>query len=108
MLDCFPGGVFVEKPDIKLQFGEKYVVVNRIQRRVIFNRAQAVTIDRRYLSIKDCAEYTGISSKTLYRWSREQKIPSHKIGHLLRFDRIEISKWIDRYKRSEINADLLG
>ena len=108
LLTYFPGGVFVQSPNIGLQFGERFVIVTRIQRRVIANRVQAVTIDRRYLSVQECAEYTGISVKTLYRWSRESKVPSHKIGHLLRFDRIEISKWIDRYKRSEINADLLG
>jgi len=64
-------------------------------------------MEKRYLDIKECAEYTGISIKTLYRWSREAKIPNRKIGKLLRFDRVEIDTWMDRYKRCEVNADLL-
>ena len=31
-------------------------------------------MEKRYLDIKECAEYTGISIKTLYRWSREAKL----------------------------------
>ncbi|OGF45130.1 MAG: hypothetical protein A2536_06450 [Candidatus Firestonebacteria bacterium RIFOXYD2_FULL_39_29] len=59
------------------------------------------------MSVKECAVYTGVSVKTLYRWSRESKVPTSKIGHILRFDRAEIEKWVGRYKRSATNADLL-
>ena len=64
-------------------------------------------MERRYLSIKECAEYTGISENTLYHWSREGKIPVFKVSNLLRFDKVKIDDWIREFERKSINADLL-
>ena len=64
-------------------------------------------MDKRYLSVKELTNYTGISAKTLYRWSREGKIPALKISNLLRFDKFAIDNWLNKYKRESINEDLL-
>jgi excisionase family DNA binding protein len=64
-------------------------------------------MERRYLSIKECAEYTGFSNTTLYRLSRVASIPCFKIRHSLRFDKLEIDKWINKFKRIPVNEDLL-
>mgnify|MGYP001611484678 CR=1 FL=1 len=57
-------------------------------------------MEKRYLSIKECSEYTGLSVTTLYRWSNERRIPYHKLGHILRFDVKEIDKWFAKLKYS--------
>ena len=64
-------------------------------------------MDKRYLSPKECAEYTGISPKTLYRWAKERIVPSIKIGGLVRFDKLEIDKIMSKFKRQPVNEDLL-
>lgn len=64
-------------------------------------------MEKRYISIADTAEYTGMSVKTLYKWSRCGMIPCFKIGRLLRFDKTKIDTWICRYKKEDRNADLL-
>lgn len=64
-------------------------------------------IEKRYMNIQECCEYTGISEDTLYRWSRERKIPVCKISNLLKFDKHKIDEWINNFERESINADLL-
>lgn len=64
-------------------------------------------MEKRYLSIKEVAVYTGISVGTLYHWSREGKIPVVKVSNLLRFDKVRIDKWMNEFERESINADLL-
>ena len=56
-------------------------------------------MEKRYLTIKECANYCGISENTLYRWSREGKIPVCKISNLLRFDRVKIDDWMKQFER---------
>lgn len=55
-------------------------------------------MERRYISIKECSQYTGLSITTLYRWSNERRIPHHKLGHILRFDVREIDRWFVKFK----------
>ena len=64
-------------------------------------------VEKRYMTIKECSTYTGISQGTLYHWSREGKIPVCKISNLLRFDRVKIDKWMNEFERKSLNADLL-
>ncbi len=40
----------------------------------------------RIISTKDAALYLGISTKTLYKWGRERKIPYIRVGKLWKFD----------------------
>jgi len=64
-------------------------------------------MERRYLTIKECAEYTCISEPTLYRWSREGKIPIYKIGKIIRFDKSAVDTWLMKFKKGSPNVDLL-
>ena len=61
----------------------------------------------RYMNISETEEYTGFSVQTLYKWSRCGMIPVNKVGRILRFDRIEIDKWIKDYDKGAPNADVL-
>lgn len=49
---------------------------------------------RRLLDIKDVADYTGLSTHTLYTMVSQRRIPYVKMGRLTKFDREEIDKWI--------------
>mgnify|MGYP000151804064 CR=1 FL=1 len=55
-------------------------------------------VEKRLFTIKEASEYLGISVKALYCrvWRRE--IPFVKIGKNLRFDKIDLDKWIEKQK----------
>lgn len=51
-------------------------------------------VDDRWLSVDEIAEYLGVKRATIYSWVHLSKIPSHKVGRLLKFKRSEIDKWV--------------
>ena len=57
-----------------------------------------------YWSVKQAAEYLGISRDTLYRFSREGLIPSYKISRLVKFKKSDLDEWIKKYKRRQYNG----
>lgn len=64
-------------------------------------------MEKRYLSVLELQNYIGLSKETIYRYSRCGQMPCFKIGKILRFDRLEIDKWIGKFKREDTNAGLL-
>ena len=55
-------------------------------------------MERRYLSPRELAEYTGLSRDTIYLWVRQREIPFIKKSRLVKFDKEEIDKWFKRDK----------
>ena len=55
-------------------------------------------MERRFLGIKELAEYMGIKKSTLYSWVHQKAIPHYKIGRLPKFDITEINTWIQGRK----------
>ncbi|MFH1367934.1 MAG: helix-turn-helix domain-containing protein [Elusimicrobiota bacterium] len=55
-------------------------------------------MEKRLLNITEASEYLGIKKNTLYGWVCYRKIPYVKIGRLLKFDKHDIDKWIDKKK----------
>lgn len=51
---------------------------------------------RRLLSIKEVAEYTGLSVFTLYGMVSQRRIPYVKAGRCLKFDVRLIDAWIEK------------
>jgi excisionase family DNA binding protein len=49
---------------------------------------------RRLLGIKEVADYTGLSTHTLYTMVSQRRIPYVKLGRLTKFDRLELDRWI--------------
>ena len=49
---------------------------------------------RRYLGIKELADYLGIAQGTVYVWVCHRKIPYTKVGRLVKFDLLKIDKWL--------------
>ncbi len=58
-------------------------------------------MEKRYLSIKETAEYLGVAEGTLYVWKCHREIPCLKIGRLVKFDIQEIETWL-KDKRMKI------
>lgn len=50
-------------------------------------------MEKRYLGIKELAEYLGISIGTVYSWVCYKKIPYLKMGRLVKFDLKRIDQW---------------
>ncbi|HOK57221.1 MAG TPA: helix-turn-helix domain-containing protein [bacterium] len=63
----------------------------------------AEKILKRLLNIKEANQYLGISSKTLYKWVNEKRIPYVKVGgKFLRFDIEKLNKWIEQHTVEEL------
>ena len=60
-------------------------------------------MQRRFLGIKDCAEYLGITKGTLYVWVCHRKIPYVKVGRLVKFDLKAIEEWLKANAVAELN-----
>jgi len=43
-----------------------------------------------HLKVRDAAELLGVSTKTIYRWVSDRKIPFHQFGDQYRFERTEL------------------
>ena len=63
----------------------------------------------RLLDVKEAAEMLGLkSARTLYKWAYAGRIPSVKIGRLLRFRRSDLDRLIIRGERpARISVDAL-
>ena len=53
-------------------------------------------MERRYIGVKELAEYLGLRVGTLYVWVCQRKIPYIKMGRLVKFDLLEVNKWVGR------------
>ena len=53
-----------------------------------------VFMDKRYINPKELSIYLGMSLQTVYEWTSQKKIPYIKLGRLVKFDIIEIDKWM--------------
>ncbi len=58
------------------------------------NQTQLVGID-------DAARRLGVTVRYMRRLVSERRIPYVKLGHYVRFDRLEIEHWIDRSRVCE-------
>ena len=53
----------------------------------------------RLLTVEEAAEFLGLSRNNLYIAAREGRIPSFKVGSLVRFDLDELRSWLDANRR---------
>jgi len=59
----------------------------------------------RWLSVDEIAQHLGIKKDTVYKWVRNKKMPSHKVGRLLKFQAIEVDQWV-REGKAATSADV--
>ncbi len=53
------------------------------------------------MSIEELAAYLKLEKQTIYNWLHDKKIGGIKVGHVWRFDRNSIDKWL---KSQTVNA----
>ncbi len=64
-----------------------------------------MNIKKRYFSIKELSEYTGLPLGTLYDWSAQGMIPSIKIGRRVLFDIMDIDHCMAMLKRKHTSPE---
>ncbi|MBN3038476.1 MAG: helix-turn-helix domain-containing protein [Candidatus Omnitrophica bacterium] len=60
-------------------------------------------MEKRFLGIKEMAEYLGLTVGTMYVWVCQKKIPYLKVGKLVKFDLKEIENWLKERRVEEIS-----
>jgi excisionase family DNA binding protein len=45
------------------------------------------------LTAKQISKFTGISGKTIYEYAADGRLPSYRIGSMLRFDPCHVATW---------------
>ena len=53
------------------------------------------------MSIEELATYLKLEKQTIYNWLHEKKISGIKVGHVWRFDRSAVDRWL---KSQTVNA----
>jgi len=48
----------------------------------------------RWLSVDEIAEHLGVKKDTIYKWVVRKKMPTHKVGRLLKFQIKEVDSWV--------------
>jgi nitrogen PTS system EIIA component len=57
------------------------------------------------LTVKDAASILNVSEKTIYRWIKQQIIPSYKINEQFRFNKTELLEWATS-RRIQVHPDI--
>ena len=61
-----------------------------------------------FLTAEEVAEYLKVDIMTVYRLSKEGRIPASKIGHLWRFKKTEIDEWFENGHSNNGNGNNNG
>ncbi len=56
----------------------------------------------RLMNIEELAAYLKLEKQTIYNWLHEKKIAGIKVGHVWRFDKDAVDRWL---KSQTVNAD---
>jgi len=59
-------------------------------------------MEKRYLGLKELAQYIGVAEGTIYSWVCYRKIPHFKRFRLLKFDKQAIDAWMNEKLIEEI------
>jgi len=56
-------------------------------------------MEKRFLNVKEIAEYLCVKEDTIRKWIRLRKIPHCKINGLIRFEKVKIDRWLQKNER---------
>lgn len=62
-------------------------------------RGGAATGDKVLWTVREVSAVTGYAEDTVYKWARQGRLPSRRIGRNIRFVPREIEQWAERQKR---------
>jgi excisionase family DNA binding protein len=52
----------------------------------------------RLVNVHDAAKFLSVSVSTLYGWAWQRRIPFVKVGRALRFDRVDLEKFVQAHR----------
>lgn len=55
-------------------------------------------VGKRLLNAKETAEYLGLKEWTVRQWASMGKLPKVKLGKALRFDRLDLERFVEENK----------
>ncbi len=65
--------------------------VRRLQR-----RTHMTAEIREVMNIREASAYLGVSTESLYRYIREERIPAFKLGNRWRFKKSVLDRWMEK------------
>ncbi len=57
-------------------------------------------MDKPLMSLQELADYIGVSNTTVYRYVKQKKLPSIKMGRLWKFRKEKIDEWLEEQERA--------
>lgn len=57
-------------------------------------------MEDRWLSGEEISVYLGVTRETVYKWLSEKKLPTHKVGRLLKFKKEDVDVWVKAQSNS--------
>jgi len=61
---------------------------------------------KKYISITEASEFSGLSKWTLYQYSAQGKLPVLKVGTRTLVSVEEFTKWLEGHKRVDTNEEV--
>ena len=59
--------------------------------------------EKRFVGVKELAEYLDLNVNTVRCWVRTRQIPYHKLGRLVKFDLRKIETWLKEREVRPLN-----
>ena len=63
------------------------------------------SLDNRWLSVEEIAQYLGVKRDTIYKWLENKRMPAHKVGRLWKFQKREIDLWVKSGAANQTKID---
>jgi excisionase family DNA binding protein len=63
--------------------------------------------EKRWLTVKDCAEYLRLTESAVYNMIHRQELPYSKLGNRVRIDRHEVDQQMLRTRKEPTSSDIL-
>jgi excisionase family DNA binding protein len=56
--------------------------------------ALELSMEDRWLSVDEIAEYLGVAKDTIYTWVTSKGMPGHKVGRFWKFKKEDVDAWV--------------
>lgn len=61
--------------------------------------SSVLLLENQLLTVEHLSKFLSVSELTIRDWVYKRKIPFRKLGHLVRFDPLDIRKWLNERGR---------